>query len=370
MHAAPLGIALLFAFCTSAEEPIRILERPYMWERQGGTEESFEFNEGQLSTNWTWNGPAALLTRQDYENFTLHFEFNLAAGCEGGLYLHVPRNGAYQAGIEIELVQDYDKPATTYSSGSIFGRVAPREPAINDKNEWNSCDVFMDWPRLKVVINEQVVQDVDLFTHDDLRYTLRRGAIGFQYVTGGAMQVRDCILTPLPDTEKGRPLIRQNDLQGWTEERDGCKWEVDGGVLKSLEIEHTGYLKHEVVCQDFDLRFYVKTSPMANGGVFFRWIKQPDDRGNEIQILDLPGTRMPTGSIYNVARGDDRFLTPGEWELVQVFVRHNHAITFVNGSKCAETHDLTAIRPGHIVLQMHRRDASIEWKEMVLVVRD
>ena len=112
---------------------------------------------------------------------------------------------------------------------------------------------------------------------------------------------------------------------------------------------------------------YVRTSPIANGGVFFRWLpKSMEDRGYEIQILDNPFTDNPTGSIYGFARGNDFAMSPGEWQLLQIHVDGAKAKTFIDGVLSAEYDGLEKIRPGHIALQNHRTRAKIEYKEIIL----
>jgi len=338
-----------------------------VWQRTGGNEQSFQLDEGVLSFSSAGDEPAALLTKGDYENFDLEFEFKLARWCESGLYIHAPRNGAFQAGLEIELT-DITRGCTPFTTGALFRLLAPQKAWAGAHDVWHPCKVRMDWPRLVLHVDGELMQNVDLSQHEQLRHSLRRGAIGFQHL-GGRTQIRNLRLDPLPDSEGGVALFNGTDLTGWSVLKGEATFEVRDGLL--VARDGYGYLKCETICQDFDLRLYLRTSPAANGGIFFRWKPgSKDDRGNEIQILDLADAHMITGSVYGIERGSDAALTPGQWTLLQISVHGNRAVTHVNGVKSAETDALTTIRPGHIVIQMHRDDSTIEFKDLVLVSAD
>lgn len=361
---------ILCAICAhpSAGTSGRLLETPDQWEQIGGSGDSFVFETGSLFCQWSGHEPAAMLTREDYENFDLRFEFNMGHWCESGLFIHAPRNGAYRAGIEIEIADGAGHSPSPVEAGAVFGHVAPKAVTVHPYGEWNSCRVHMDWPHLVVHINDTLVQDLDLSKEESLRHGLRRGAIGFQHL-GFPLEVRTLDIQPLPDTEKGVVLFNGRDLTGWKEVKGETAWVVKDGVI--IASEQNGYLGHELVCQDFDLRLMVKTSPACNGGIFFRWLPGDlDDRGHEIQILDVPGSHMVTGSIYGIERGNDLALTPGQWELVQISVRGNHVVTHINGLKCAETDRLSVVRAGNIVLQMHKTESELAFKDLVLAPCD
>jgi 3-keto-disaccharide hydrolase len=361
-----LAIVVLSLPSSGSGEGLRLLESPGLWDRLEGTDDSFEFVAGKLLIRRSDNEPAAILTKEDYENFELDFEFKVHQWCESGLFIHAPRNGAFRAGIEIELGA-YNRD-DAYASGAVFRKVPALTAAVKGYGHWNACRVEMDWPRLHVLLNGEVVQDLDLSEHEELRHSLRRGAIGFQNL-GFGVDVRNFVLHPLPDTEKGIVLFNGKDLSGWRVVRGDTDWTVEDGAIRAESGD--GYLGHDSICQDFDLRMMVRTSPVGNGGVFFRWKpNDTDDRGNEIQILDSPGSVMTTGSIYGYARGNDLALTPGEWELLQISVRGKRAVTHLNGLRCAETDRLEVVRPGHVVLQMHKRGSVIEFKDIVLVPAD
>jgi hypothetical protein len=349
-------------------EPIDLLASMDLWERDGGAAESFTLEDGILRAHWTRHEPAHLITRADYENFELSFECKVDEWGETGLYIHAPRNGAYRAGLQLDLSNFYGGAVSEHSSNSIFREVAPRAIPMKSAGEWNAVRVRMDWPHLRVHINDECVHDLDLSEHPELKYKLRRGAIGFQNL-GWGLEVRDMVLRPLPDTENAISLFNGKDLTGWTVDGGRATWDVHEGAIR---CSGHGYLKHERLDEDFDLRLYLRTSPAANGGIYFRWLAMEPfgDRGHEIQVLDVPDAIMPTGSIYGIERGNDLLITPGEWQLLQLFVRGREAVVYLNGVRSCSTDRLGHVRPGHICLQAHRGGTWIDHKEIHLVPAD
>ena len=361
----------LIALPTNAESPLLLLEDPDAWFRVDGSEESFTFNDGAVEIGWADNNPSVLLSKKIFENFEASFEFNTSKWCESGFFISAPSNGATRAGIEVELNNQVSEPPSVLDGGALFREVPPLVPAMNPYETSNTCWVKMDWPRLMVKINDKVVQNIDLSEHPRLKYALRRGSIGFQS-SAGTIHIRNFSISPLPDSENGIVAIPDQGLDGWQVVNSRNSWENRDGVIHAED--GNGYLLFNKVCQDFDFHCLYRTSPNSNGGVFFRWVpgKSDDDydRGNEIQIWDNRDTITPSGSVYHFDRGNEFAFEPREWNLLQIFVRGSHAKTFINGVPSAETDSLEKVRPGHIVLQMHRTHAWVEWKEMILVPRD
>jgi len=339
-----------------------------LWEQVGGSEMSFEFAGGQLSLQRGENEPSALLTKEDYENFELSFEFLLSRWCESGVIIHAPRNGAWRAGLEIALNSNKGPSLDAYAPGAIAGEAPPLVLVPQEPFTWNTFHLRMAWPRLQVSINDAIVQDLDLEAHPTLRHKLRRGAIGIEN-NGYYAGFRNVKITPLPDAAKTVALFNGENLDGWSIVDGDAKWAIEEGAIVGSDGD--GYLKHDLTVQDFRLQAYIRTTPIANGGIFFRWTS-PDtkDRGYEVQILDVPGGTEPTGSIYGRSRGNDLALTPGQWTLLQIHAEGSEARTFVNGAPAAIVTDLEHVRPGHIVLQMHRTRARIEYKDLRMEVLD
>ncbi len=367
-HAVISALSILSAFGAAADGPVNLLDSLEHWTQSGGSEGSFVLDAGTLNLKKADGVPGELLTTADYENFDLSFEFNVASWTDTGLYLHAPRNRQYRAGLELELSGHPKEHDTPYTTGALFRHMAPLVSARNKPGEWNTCQVRMDWPRVQVTMNGQTVQDVDLDAAG-LGHTLRRGALGFQNSGQDALQVRNMMLTPLPDSEHGMVLAADEALTGWTMAGGEATWVGAQGILRGAD--GNGHLVHEAVCTDFDFRCYLRTSaPTTNGGIHFRWPEDNSHSGQEVQIYDVPAAVMPTGSIYGIARCDDALLRPGEWMLVQIIARGSHVTTYIDGRKAAESfYNVTVRNPGRMALQMHSA-GWIEFKDLVLVPKE
>lgn len=360
-------VAFLAPSSRAAE--IDLLADPTDWILHDTSEGIYNIDKDRIRAKRRSNESATVLTNYDVENFILRFDFKLLRDCELIFLLHAPRNGAYAAGHELVLSDHKMKPLTTYSAGALYGHVKGKVDAIKQENQWNSCEIVMNWPNLKVTLNNQIVQDIDLSQHPELKYKLRRGAVGFRDLLGWGFEVRKLKYQELPDSENGVVMFNGKNLKGWKEVRkSNATWKVKDGII--VGDDGNGYLQYIEECLNFDLRLYYRTTPTANGGVFFRWKTDDSERGNEIQILDVLETYSPSGSIYNIARTEDSRAESGKWHLMQVSVTDNHAITHINGIKTAETNDLVNIWPGHITLQMHKEKSTIEFKDLVLINRD
>ncbi len=367
-HALVAVVLALTAPGAAANAAIELLDSMEHWTQAGGSEGSFVLDAGTLSLKKAEGLPGELLTVADSENFDLRFEFNVASWTATGLYLHAPRNRQYRAGLEVELSGHPTERDTPYTTGAIFRRLAPRVNARKKPGEWNTCEIHMDWPQLRVTMNGQTVQDVDLEAAG-LGYTLRRGAIGFQNSGQDALQVRNMTLSPRPDSEHGIVLPTDEALTGWTVANGEASWAAADGILRGAD--GNGHLVHEAVCTDFDFRCYFRSSAATtNGGIHFRWPEDNSHYGQEVQIYDVPAAVMPTGSIYGIARCDDALIRPGEWMLMQIIGRGSHVTTYIDGRKAVESfYHVTVRNPGRIALQMHSV-GWIEFKDLVLVPKD
>ncbi|MBX7072478.1 MAG: DUF1080 domain-containing protein [Pirellulales bacterium] len=324
----------------------------------------FSVKNGQVVSDGSGDYPTWLRSEEEFENFVLRFEFRLRLYGEGGVFLHAPAHGRNSnVGFEIQLSDDTRNPGpAVISTGAVFAAVPPLKQNSRPLGQWNAMEITFDWPRLKVVLNGETVQDLDVEANPELRDRLRRGYLGLQD-RGKPIALRNVRVKRLPDREQWRSLFNGQDFSGWDIlEPDDAQWSVENGEI--LARDGNGYLVTSDQWQDFEFQTYVRSSHFANGGVFFRWKSLvPKDRGNEIQIENIPDSNNPTGSIYDLVRANPLPVADDEWFLLQLRVVGAECRVRVNGVTVATTDKLTIVRPGHIALQMHSRDAWIRFKD-------
>jgi hypothetical protein len=129
-----------------------------------------ELFDGYTLANWTveqkdkptkWsvadgamvNDPPAnnLVSMRKFKDFKVHAEYKLSHDSNSGLYLR----GRY----ELQILDDYGKPADIHSHMSIYSRVKPAVNASLPAGEWQTVDAVIVGNRVTAVLNGKTVQD-------------------------------------------------------------------------------------------------------------------------------------------------------------------------------------------------------------------
>ncbi len=332
------------------------------WTKEGKA--GFSVRDDMLICNGSGNWPTWLRTDEVYENFVLRLEYKTRYGAESGVFFHAPLHGRIShVGFEVQI----GGPGGTkrHSTGAIFDAVPPLKDAARHykDEEFDALEITMNWPKLIVKLNGEVVQNLNCEEHDSLKFRPRIGYIGLQD-RGKPVWYRNIQIKKLPNQvrDQWKPMLNGKDLDGWTiSEKCSAKWTVEDGEL--LGKEGHGYLISDGKYRNCEFQTYIRSSPLANGGIFFRWLTEKG-RGFEIQIEDIPDSNDPTGSIYGRVRAEQMPFQPGEWVLMQVFLNEQHCAVRINGVTVAESHDMGGAREGNISLQMHTGKGWVRWKDM------
>ncbi len=108
-----------------------------------------------------------LMTRGEYGDFELRFEFRLPPGGNNGIGVRAPVEGdAAYLGMEIQVLDD---AAPQYANlhpyqyhGSIYGVVPARRGYLRPTGEWNSERILANGPHIEVWLNGTKITDADL----------------------------------------------------------------------------------------------------------------------------------------------------------------------------------------------------------------
>jgi hypothetical protein len=147
-------------------------------------------NSGKHRGNW-------LMSDKEYSDFILEFEIKLTEVGNSGVALRAPMKGdpAFD-GMELQVADfRYNTEAKDSElTGGIYRAIAPSKQ-VYKPTEWNKFRVELKGVHLKVTLNDEVIQDVDLDKYDQpvrrhdgsdappVKDRPKRGHIGFQHLS-------------------------------------------------------------------------------------------------------------------------------------------------------------------------------------------
>jgi len=106
------------------------------------------------------------MTKKQFSDFILRFEFQLTPGANNGLGFHMPRKGdAAYKGKELQIIDNTDpkyKDLKEYQfHGSLYGVAPAKHGALKPVGEWNEQEVTVMGTTVKVVLNGTLILDFD-----------------------------------------------------------------------------------------------------------------------------------------------------------------------------------------------------------------
>lgn len=162
-------------------------EQPTEWKIVNGV-----LHGGEPRGSW-------LMSEREYGDFVLEFEFKLGERGNSGCALRAPMNGdpAFD-GLELQMADFRYNPQAKDSelTGGLYRAIAPTRQVYRP-TEWNKYQVTLRGSRIKVILNGELIQDLDLSSqnqivkrHDDslappIKDRPRQGHIGFQELSRG-----------------------------------------------------------------------------------------------------------------------------------------------------------------------------------------
>ncbi|MFQ5708913.1 MAG: DUF1080 domain-containing protein, partial [bacterium] len=110
-------------------------------------------NEWRIENDMLINKKAGvdLVTRQTFDDFKLHLEFNFPEGSNSGVYLR----GRY----EVQIEDSYVKEPSSLRAGGVYGFIEPKKMAIKPAGQWNSYDITLLGRKVTVVFNDELIID-------------------------------------------------------------------------------------------------------------------------------------------------------------------------------------------------------------------
>jgi hypothetical protein len=292
-----------------------------------------------------------LISTEKFWNFELHYEYNVAARSNSGMYLR----GRY----EIQILDDFGKPTAPGGNGSIYGQVVAKSNASKHAGEWQTVDVKMVDKRVTVTLNgTTIIENAEMTGPTGGALDDKVDEAGPIMLQGdhGAVSFRNMTIKRLPADSEATPLFPTDGApKGWVvrewsdlakEAGRGTQWTVKDGVLRPGEQRGT-WLVSEKEYGDFILEFEIKLSEHGNSGVALRSPMKGDPAfdGMELQIADYRYNTSAkdselTGGIYRAIAPTKQVYKPTEWNRCRIELRGSRLKATINGELIQDV-DLT-----------------------------
>lgn len=334
------------------------------WEIVDGPETAFHVSDGAIAVHPGSGFPAWLRSARQYENFDFRGEFFIRGWMDSGIYIHAPEHGRpIWNGMQFHLFHNNEEKPQASSMGAILPVQPPLKINVRNKGEWNDFRILMDWPRFQAWTNGELVQDIDLEKHPELRHRLRRGFLGFMSLSY-PIRFRNLRIRELPDKEQWQVL--------YSGPADFAQWEVAPGSKALFEAlgpvirgDGNGHLATRERFQDFELRLYVRHDLHHNSGILFRTAGEGlKGRYYEIQLHDVEGAHYPTGSLYHRKRSVYPRIEAYQWWPFHMIVKGASCMVRINGETVTEYDGLEFLDAGPIELQAHAPGRWTEFKDI------
>ena len=155
----------------------------------GGAVSGWAVENGSLAT--TGKG-VNIVSAAKFWNFKLHLEFKVAEHSNSGVGL--------RARYEVQVIDDYGRPAGTHTNGALYARIPPAENASRPAGEWQTYDIRLVGRQVTVVLNgKTVIEKGEVEGLTAIAVDSREAEPGPIYLQGdhGPVEFRNIVVTPL-----------------------------------------------------------------------------------------------------------------------------------------------------------------------------
>jgi len=403
---------VLLSGCSTKQNELTELEKAEGWELlfDGNSLDNWKGYNAEGTGNWSVeegclaasgtgsDSDGYIITKKQYDNFNLKFEWKIAPEGNSGVMYHVIESEnfstPYLTGPEYQLVDDVGFPEELeewQKTGADYAMHLPdmEKKKLNPAGEWNSSRIVFDNGHVEHWLNGEKILEFEAWTPEwvELKnsgkwenapeYGLSsEGHISLQD-HGSRVWFRNMKIKELPKKESPTvELFNGEDLSRWIKYGNEM-WYVEDSLLvcESGPEEQYGYLATEMYYKDFDLSVDFKQVSDGNSGIFFRSVFEGTRvTGWQVEVApkghDSGGIYESYGRgwLYQIPDEKENILKEGEWNTMRVKVVGSEVTTWLNGQEMTHLEDpLIGKANGRIALQIHDGGGiKVLWKNLVV----
>ena len=339
-----------------------------------------------------------IITRKQYDNFELHWEWKIAEEGNSGVLYHVMEakhfETPYVTGPEYQLLDDVGFPPPLEEwqlTGADYAMyVADKEKKkLKPVGKWNSSKIIFDNGHVEHWLNGEKIVEFEAWTEEWFalknsgkwenapEYGLSSTGHLCLQDHGSKVWFKNMKIKELPKKEQAEEnLFNGENLDGWNAYGTEL-WYVEDGLLvcESGPDKQYGYLATDKYYKDFDLTVDFKQLSNGNSGIFFR--SSVDGTRVSGWQVEVAPQGYDSGGIYeSYGRGwlnqipdeKENILKPGEWNTMRIKVVGSEVTTWLNGEEMTYLDDPKIGKAnGRIALQIHDGGGiKVLWKNLVV----
>ncbi len=340
-----------------------------------------------------------IVTKKEYENFILAFDWKISKGGNSGMLYHVVERPQYKVpyvtGPEYQLIddvgfpdhlEDWQKAAADYAMYVCD----TTKKVLNEVGKWNTSKIVFDNGHVEHWLNGQKVIEFQAWSDDWFarkgsgkwenapEYGLARSGVFAVQDHGSRIWFRNMKIKELPRKPAAQEsLFNGKDLTGW--DVYGTElWYVDKGelVCESGPDKQYGYLGTRKYYNDFDLSLEFKEEANGNSGVFIRSYirKGVEISGWQVEVAppghDTGGISESYGRgwIAQIPDEKENILKKDDWNTMRIKAVGDHITTWLNGQVMTDlTDEKIGQGKGRILLQIHEGGGiKVRWRNFNL----
>lgn len=321
-----------------------------------------------------------VISRVEYENFELQFEWKVAKGGNSGINYYVQESEVHpnRTGPEYQMTDNAgkqwgDKPTGKLAAGGIYSLYGPAKDASRPAGEWNTGKIFARGTQIEHWLNGQKVVEATIGSDDWNARVAKEKFVDYPKFgkrLKGHLTLQDHstkvwfrnlrIRQILPQIIERKRVpgecaeyLQQLTVQalfdgtsldawrGFKQETPPTNWKIVDGVLQN-QGKGTDLITRDQF-GDFDLMFEWRVEKGANSGLLYNVSEVGEaayESGYEYQVLDNaafgfePTHPQASASFYAIYPPNEKIEQPlGEWNTARIKVEKGQIEHWLNGKQ-------------------------------------
>ena len=146
-----------------------------------GKPEGFQITEGGILRSEGASGAEWMRSKQRYDDFILHVEYNVSPGGNSGVFIRATADGSpWLTGHECQISNEQPPRDELHCTGTLYGTVAADPRPDESPETWHTFEIHCLGPLITVIVDDKRTLNVDASAIDAIKDKPLTGHLGLQ----------------------------------------------------------------------------------------------------------------------------------------------------------------------------------------------